>query len=249
MRDVPESTFTRAQDGVIARAVAAARDGEAVLLSGPAGIGKSTLLEAIKARLVADGAPVVIVTRVADASDVEHALGAAGSAGNDPLDRDTRDESRSTTVLLLDHVDATRSLVQLVRTSRPTPLGILVALRSEDLGVAREIARDGRFSTTLRAPPLPLTLLRRMLAREVGQRELPPLDASDLAVLARSAYGRPGWVVRCAALLSTGRYAGPHGLLRHALVHDVERTLRAQMRGSRAASRSPNGSSRASRSS
>ena len=201
--------------------------GEQVVLHGPRGGGKTTVLVAVAAEFLRGSTPCTVASPATMLADLVDALAATyGISSNDPrhLARSlvrTAVEARSG-VLLVDHVAAwsppMRTLV------RSLAIGALVVV---DVDSQTDHARMRRWRISHREiemPRMSSSELRALLRAGVGD-----LRPADEAKLIRAARGRPGWVTTCARFASDPRYRTRGALGTEALACDVEIALRTSL--------------------
>lgn len=185
--------------------------GNEVLLYGPLGIGKTSVLEAVAARARAAGRPTGLATRTMSLGDATRALASAYPEARAATQKRLRSCLRSCVderpaVLVLDHVlNAPTALRGFVRSLRGTRTGVAFAF---DADHPRDHSRAREFHLTHREialPPLGRRYLRRLLEtklRTANQR----VGADDQDVLLDVARGRPGWIATVIELLGDRRH-------------------------------------------
>jgi replication-associated recombination protein RarA len=198
------------RERVYARVCGLLDAGQTVLIYGPVGSGKTTLIEAIAARARKEGIPYGLSTRTDTLSDLTSALARAypdvdaltGSKRRVRYRLRMKAETRRC-LLLLDHIGGAGTIFK----------GTLKALRGHGIGVLIaadvEKPRDHDRARGLRLafhelalPPLTASATRAVLAAALSQRTLPfPVGEEDLRDLVRGAEGLPGRAVGFAAAL------------------------------------------------
>ncbi|HVW26928.1 MAG TPA: ATP-binding protein [Polyangiaceae bacterium] len=187
---------------------------EHVVVYGPSGIGKSTLLRELGARLTAIGVQWSMAPKAESLRDVVLALESLypdGRGGGLLSPQRVRAQfcnvaETSRGALLLDHVAGVGTALKgFLRSLRGTRLGIAFAV---DIDAPRDKDRMRRWCLSHRefsVPPASSTRLRQMLVRanvELGE----PLSSEAIAHLVEAAQGRPGYITVCLELLRDRRY-------------------------------------------
>ncbi len=192
---------------VLATVEALLRQGQTVLLHGPVGIGKTTLLAALKGRARAAGIPCGHAVRTETLSDLTRALCAAhptvdpavGGAQNLKSRLRLATEGRPCW-LLLDGLGATGSAFKgSLRRLRGIGAGMVLAA---DTDRPRDHARVRSLGLTrheIELAPLHRRTIRALLLRMTAATPLPfgldEADVHDLAVCAEGMPGRCAWFV------------------------------------------------------
>jgi energy-coupling factor transporter ATP-binding protein EcfA2 len=189
--------------------------GEELVLVGPRGIGKSTLLARLSQRLHGRGIAVGSSAETTALADIVAAAARAyrNAAVEDVSARRVRGRLRlaaetKPAVLLLDHLArATAPMRSFLRTLRGKGVGVLFAV-DVDAARDRDELRSWRLTHhELRMPPWLGTSLRRLLEEhEFDERFTGRLHASAAREIVEAAQGRPGWIVECAARLREPRF-------------------------------------------
>lgn len=210
------------------------RRGENMVLYGPHGIGKTTLLLDLEARLRKAGIPCGRSAHTGGLDDVTRALEAAYPTVDTALL--TRRGARSqlwqaadikSGVLLLDHLtDVTNAMVSYLRRLRGGLVGVLTAV---DVEIEKERWRMKPWrmgALSVRMPLASADLLRELLHRSSTQLGLPQLEPDIERRLVRAAEGRPGWILECTRLQTQRQYWQGSQLFVSILCTDTEIALR-----------------------
>lgn len=181
------------------------RDGQVVLLVGPMGVGKTTVIEALRQRALACGVPCAVAPRFQHAADITEALTAAYPAAERAgpqrilRARLRRAAESNRGWLLIDHVGATAGvhLKATIKKLRDVGMGVLLAADTEH---PRDRDRVRRLRLTHREIDLPRlhgSSIRSLLLSLLGSTVLPhPVDSDALTALVVAAEGLPGRAVR-----------------------------------------------------
>lgn len=201
--------------------------GHTVLLHGPVGIGKTTLLSAIRDRARAEGRPCGLAPQTRALGEVTRALGEAYPQ----IDSRGREQrwvrghlrlavEREPGVLLLDHLtDAGAALKGYLRSLRGSGLGVLMACDVEHARDRARLRALGLAYREIEAPPLHGRVMARLLTDRLASAPvLHPLYADDSAALLAAAAGRPGWLAAACARLADPRYWSEDGRIRLTLL-------------------------------
>jgi hypothetical protein len=174
--------------------------GAEVLLYGPIGIGKTSILKAVAARTAAQGRPTAFAPETAGLKDVTRALAAAYPDARGPTQRRLRSSLRQRIeerpcVIVLDHVlHGSTALRGFLRLLRGTKAGVLFGVDT-DRATDHHRARSLRLAyREIHVPPLGRRSMRRLLDSELASASL-CLHAEDREDLLDLARGRPGWIV------------------------------------------------------
>lgn len=210
------------------------RHGEHLVLYGPRGSGKSTLIADVEARLIRGGVPCARSKATRCLNDITRALEDAYPAV------DTSEVTRRTArarlwsaadlrggVLLLDHLtDVSNAMVGFLRRLHGGVVGALAAI---DVEVERERQRMKPWrigALSVRMPRTPAPQLRQLLLTRCADFGLAPPGRDVERRLLRAARGRPGWILQCAQLETQTRYWRDDRLSVALLCTDTEIALR-----------------------
>ena len=208
--------------------------GEHLVLFGPRGIGKSTLLAELEGRLRDGGMPCARAPATRCLNDITRALEQAyPTVETHAIARRTArarlwnaaDLRRG--VLLLDHLtEVSDAMVSFLRRLHGGVLGVLSVV---DVEVERERRhmRPWRLGATrIRMPRAPNSALRELLRTRCTELGSPVPASETERRLLRAARGRPGWVIACAQRLAGVRYWQGRELFVTVLCTDTEIALR-----------------------
>ena len=180
--------------------------GEHIVLWGPRGAGKSTLLQAVESHL--EGRRFARTATTQSLDDITKALERAypdtatvGVGRRVARARLWAVADREPAVLLLDHASSLGTAMKgWLRRLRGGVAGVILAV-DVDSPRERGTLRPFRIgSAALRMPALSPQTLAVLLRREWRRCGLFELSAPIARSLARSARGRPGWIIACASL-------------------------------------------------
>ncbi len=235
MRGKPGNATMHADHRRLCRQLAGRlRRGEHLVLFGPRGIGKSTLLVELEERLRAAGVPCARASTTRCLDDITRAFARAYPAV------DTHEIARRAArarlsnaadlqggVLLLDHLtEVSNAMVSFLRRLHGGVLGVLSAVDVEVERERRQMPpwRLGALKVRMsRASNAVLRELFRVRCAELGMSTLAPEIERRLL---RAARGRPGWMIACAQMLADGRYWRGRQLFATLLCTDTEIALR-----------------------
>jgi hypothetical protein len=203
-----------------------------VVLYGPRGSGKTTLILQLHDRFSRAHVPCALCKSTASLDDITRTMEAAYPQVN------THSVSRKTArarlwdaadrrecVLLLDHVaDVSTAMVGFGRRLRGGIAGVLYAV---DVDVEREKQRmrRKRLALSVRMPPASMLQLRWLLRSRCKERGFVVGPEMERQIL-KTAHGRPGWIVQATTLMSQARYWHDGYLYPTLLCTDTELALR-----------------------
>lgn len=196
--------------------------GHTILLHGPVGIGKTTVLDAIDARARRAHKPCARAPRTEQLADVTRALADAYPEVAAATQRQLRGRLRLAVerrpgLLLLDQLGAAGTATKgFLRSLRGLGLGVLLAGDVEHPRDRQRLRDFGLAYRELEVPPLSTRSLSRVLGALVPS--LRPLHSDDEAALLVAARGRPGWLVAAAERLGDKRYWSDDGRIRSTLL-------------------------------
>jgi energy-coupling factor transporter ATP-binding protein EcfA2 len=190
--------------GVIADIERRLSQGREVLIFGPVGVGKTTVLRAVEERARSRSIPCGLSERTDTLPDLTGALSTAyPEIGSTGTQRGMRSRLRRAVesrpgFLLLDHLGKVGSAFKgVLRSLRGTGMGVLLAA---DVDHVRDRFRARRLHIThleLELAPLHGSTIRALMRSMLAGCELPfPLRDQDLRMLARQADGLPGRAAR-----------------------------------------------------
>lgn len=222
--------------GVVCELERRLRRGEHLALYGPRGAGKSTILEALEARMQRASVPCGLSLSTTSLDDVTRALEqaypgvpTAEIARRAVRSRLWRAADGARGVLLLDHLsDISNAMVGFLRRLHGGLVGALSAVDVDDERERQQMKPWRYGAMSVRMPLTPAARLRRVLQARWRALELPPLNEEQEHHLANQARGRPGWIVRCTELAHEERYWRSDRLLLSVLTIDTEVAVRYQ---------------------
>ena len=211
------------------------RRGEHLVLYGPRGVGKSTLLAELEKRFVDLRVPCGRSSTTTSLESITHALERAYPTV------ETREVRRRTArwrlwsaadaragVILLDHLGCvSNAMVSFLR--RRLHGGVVGVLSAVDVDDERERAQMKPWrlgALSVRMPLASRRQVRRLLIARCRSLRLPPLHPDDEHRLVSASRGRPGWIVQCTALACDQRYWSHGRPLSSVLCMDAEALLR-----------------------
>ena len=208
--------------------------GRHLILYGPRGSGKSTLVAHLYARFLRANIPCALAPSTSCLNDITSSLEAAFPQVN--IQAVTRRTARyrlwsaadrRRCVLLLDHfAEVSTAMVGFLRRLRGGIAGVLFVV---DVDVERERIRMRKRARSLALsvpmPPASTRRLRVLLRSKCIERGCSIEPEAEYQLL-RTARGRPGWIVLCATLISDARYWHNGHLYTTLLCTDTEITLR-----------------------
>jgi len=229
------------------------RAGSHLILYGPRGGGKSTLLTILIRQNLSMGAPCGLAPSTSGLADIVAALEQAypgtdieGLSRRAARARLRAAADRVSGVLLLDHATSvTNAMLGFLRRLRG---GIAGALLVADIDTARERERLRAWhigAQSVRMPPTPDRQIRRLLDAAVEGGNFPEIEAKMAQQIAHAARGRIGWINDCIDRLRRPEYWRDGRLHLAALCTDTEIVIRESRRGPRMSWRSSGVNSRA----
>jgi energy-coupling factor transporter ATP-binding protein EcfA2 len=208
------------------------RRGEHMVLYGPYGSGKSTLIANLETRLTEAG---VSCARAAETHSLEDITLALEQAFPSVVTLEVWPRTQPKlwkaaelqgAVLLLDHLtDVTKAMVECLHGLCGN-VGVLTAVDSE-IELERQRMKPSRLGAlSVRMPPVSNAVLRGLLQTRCSHLHVPLPDADAERRLVHAAGGRPGWILKCAELQTQGRYRQGAQLFVSELSTDTEVALR-----------------------
>jgi energy-coupling factor transporter ATP-binding protein EcfA2 len=218
------------------------RGGEHLMLYGPRGSGKTTLVESIYANLRAQSVPCAISPDTRGLPDVVTALARAyPQASVIGLDRRAmRGRLRNVAdslpgVLLLDHIrDVTTAMIGFFRRLRGGVAGILIIVDTDAEFERDRLVGWRRHASRVQMPLMSLGELEKLLDRAWLAHDFHQAEGRIKRRLVRAARGRVGWLGECVAKLAEEKYWRQGSLRVGALCSDVEILVRLTRQGPRA---------------
>lgn len=217
------------------------RSGSHLILYGPRGAGKSTLVGELDVQCRAIGTPCGVAPRTIMLPDIVSAL-AEAYPGTD-IEGMGRKAARVRLrmvadglpgVLLLDHATRmTTGMLGYLRRLRGGIAGTLLVV-DVDSPRERERMRDWHAGTlSIRMPLMPNRALHQVLS--AATHSLPEIESRTLRQIVRMARGRIGWIRECARRLQMQEYWRDDRLHLAVLCMDVDMALRESRGGPRLA--------------
>jgi len=217
------------------------RAGSHLILFGPRGVGKSTLLTILQEDNRALGAPCGLSRSTSGLADVVDALAQAypsidieGLGRRAAKARLRSAADRMSGVLLLDHATTvTTAMLGYLRRLRG---GIVGALLIADVDTEHERERLRAWhigALSVRMPLTPDRQLQQMLTSAVHGGGLPKLEPKVAQQIVHAARGRIGWLVECLKRIRADEYWRDGRLHLSALCTDTEIALRQSRPGPR----------------
>jgi hypothetical protein len=217
------------------------RAGSHLVLFGPRGVGKSTLLTVLQGENRLLGAPCGLSHATTGLADIVGALAQAyptidieGIGRRVAKARLRSAADRLSGVLLLDHATTvTTAMLGYLRRLRG---GIAGALLVADVDTEHERERLRAWHIGALSVRMPLTSdrqLHHMLIRALRDGRLPELHPNMIRQIAHTARGRIGWLVECIERMHAQEYWRDARLHLAALCTDTEIALRQSRPGPR----------------
>ena len=189
--------------------------GQTVLLYGPVGGGKSTLLQALAGALKKQRRPCGLCRQTHSLSHATDALMAAypGVRRQGRTRRQMRSDLSQAIearpgALLLDHPQHVGTQFKgYLRTLRGTGLGVLWTADCETPRDHEQLRAMHLAYLEIEAPPLSSRCLHHILDDCLAVRPLPcTLSKDDRSAIVRMARGRPGWIIMLSDLLNSNAF-------------------------------------------
>ncbi len=219
------------------------QQGSHLILYGPRGVGKSTLIHEFAAHYRSLGVPCGVAPRTSGLSDIVAALAEAYPDTN--IDRIGRKAARmrlrsvadgNPGVLLLDHAaNMTTQMLGYLRRLRGGIVGALLAVDVDSVR-ERECLRDWHAGAlSIRMQVMPNVALAEFLIEQIRVSRMRSLDPRVRRQLVRSARGRIGWITECVRRLPIHEYWADGRLHVASLCMDTEIAVRESRLGPRTA--------------
>lgn len=208
--------------------------GEHLMLLGPRGSGKSSVLQNLHAQLHRMGVPCAYCPVTASLDHITCALERAypGVATGDIARRTARArlwkaaDGRPGVLLLDEFCGVSSAMVSFLRRLHGKIAGVLSAVDVDDEPQRRAV-RPWRYGAlSVRMPLASRPQLRKLLLARAADLGLSEFDVPAQERFLTAARGRPGWIIECAALARQPRYWCKHGPLVSVLCVDTEALVR-----------------------
>jgi len=189
--------------------------GRTVLVYGPQGIGKSTILKKLYSRIRAMGRPCGLAIKTETLRDVTEALAHAYPEVKKEFLNQKQVKGylraaveRNPGVLLLDHLSSVGNATKgYLRSLYGTGLGVVIAADVENRKDHERVRAYHLAYHEMEIPPLSAKSMRRLLNKEISQLTMPyDLIKKDYMALLKISAGRPGMIVLLAQRLSDPLY-------------------------------------------
>jgi DNA polymerase III delta prime subunit len=249
MLDVPRATDEtlgpvlqdRAVQAFAAELESRLRSGSHLILYGPRGIGKSTLLGVLSDQNRSLGTPCGLAPSTSGLADIVAALAQAypgtdihGLGKRAARARLRRAADLVSGVLLLDHATTvTSAMLGFLRRLRG---GVAGALLVADVDTVHERERLRAWhigALSVRMPPTSHRQLHRLLGAAIQAGNFPEIEAKMAQQIAHAARGRIGWLTNCMGRLQMQQYWRDDRLHLAALCTDTEIAIRQSRPGPR----------------
>jgi hypothetical protein len=203
---LPREDFAESNDLRVFRVELEARlrAGSHLILYGPRGAGKSTLIGALDVQYRMSDTPCGLALHTSGLTDIVAAL--ADAYPDTAVEELGKREARVRLRLVAD-VDSPRERERM----RAWHAGAL----------------------SIRMPLMPSQMLHRWLSAAIQTSDLPPIEPRMMRQITRNARGRIGWVQECIRRLQAGEYWQDDRLHLAALCTDTELSVRESRRGPR----------------
>jgi hypothetical protein len=217
------------------------RSGSHLILYGPRGVGKSTLVTSMLEDFRSQSIPCSIAHQTLGLADVVTALAQAYP------DTDIQALARRATgvrlrlvadrmpgVLLLDRTrEVTPAMIGYMRRLKGGIIGVLFVV-DIDSGFERNRLSDWRrHASRVRMPLMPNRRLQRLLGYAWEARNLPEIDTRTRRHIVRAARGRIGWLRECIRRLEQPEYWSGGRLRVSTICTDCELVIRQSRQGPR----------------
>jgi predicted ATPase len=217
------------------------RTGSHLILYGPRGVGKSTLIREIADHCKAISTPCGLASETSGLPDIVAALTEAypyadieGLTKRATAGRLRWVADRAPGVLLLDHATmVTTAMLGYLRRLRGGIVGALLVVDVDSPHERDRLRSWQAGALSIRMPPVSSRRLRRLLSAATQARHLPDLEPQMVRYIMRVARGRIGWVTECIRRLPMQEYWRDDRLHLAALCMDTEIAIRQSRHGPR----------------